>query len=268
MRRKSIIFLVALAVLVGALAYCPASFLRGTVDEQLVGVARVENMEGTIWHGDALLVFDNKQLRQTPVSWRFAPSLLASGVFGYAVELNKNSQQSNEIYGALTVGRGLSDLHVRNARVFAPAASVLPMLSPSLGLGMFSGQLGFTTDNMEIRPSPTLAAAKISGRASLNWRSANSLFLLGSAANDYQLEFDGKGAESTFLLKTLSGPMTANGQGTRVLERSVPYNAIKFNGTAKLPQALLSRLGNAQAWLSQLGRMEGDQLVINWTGRL
>ena len=268
MKQKTVIFLVLCAVFVGAIAYCPASLLRGTVNEQLIGIARVENMEGTIWHGDALLVFDNKQLRQTPLTWRFAPSLLTSGVFAYAVELNKNSQQTNEIYGALTVGRGLSDLHVRNARLYAPAASVLPMVSPGLGFGAFSGQLGFTTDNMKITPSPTLAGAKISGRASLNWRSANSLFLLGSAANDYLLEFDGKGAESTFLLKTLNGPMSANGQGTRVLEKALPYNAIKFNGTAKLPQALLSRLGNASAWLSQLGRMEGDQLVINWNGRL
>jgi hypothetical protein len=268
MKRKTIIFLVLCTMFVGAIAYCPASLLRTTVNEQMAGVARVENMEGTIWHGDALLVFDSKQLRQTPITWRFTPSLLASGMFAYTVELNKNSQQSTEIFGALTVGRGFSDLHVRNARVYAPAASVLPILNPSLGFGAFSGQLGFTSESMTITPSPTLAAAKINGRANLNWRNANSLFLLGSTANDYLLEFEGKGAESTFSLKTLSGPIAANGQGTRVLEKALPYNAIKFNGTAKLPQALLSRLGNASAWLTQLGRMEGDQLLINWNGRL
>jgi Type II secretion system (T2SS), protein N len=268
MKRKAIILLVSCTVFVGAIAYCPVSLLRTTVNEQLAGVARIENMEGTIWHGDALLVFDSKQLRQTPIKWRFTPSLLASGIFAYSFELNKNSQQNNEIFGELTVGRGLSDLHVRNAHLYAPAASVLPLLSPSLGFGAFSGQLGFTTESMAVKPSPTLTAAKITGRANLNWRNANSLFLLGSTANDYLLEFDGKGAESTFSLKTLSGPVAANGQGTWVLEKTPPYNAIKFNGAAKLPQALLSRLGNASTWLTQLGRMEGDQLLINWNGRL
>ncbi len=268
MKARSLILLIIAAMLIGAIATCPAIFLRGTINANLAGTAQLENVEGSIWQGAGLLVFSNKQLPQMAVDWRFTPSLLASGLFGYALKINKNSTNANDIAGELIIGHGLRELQVRDATLRAPAATILPLLNPSLGFGVFTGQIAFRSKVVAITPSPTLAAAKVTGRATLNWRSANSFFLLGSAANEYVLDFDGNGAQTAFTLKTLSGPMTAEGQGTRVLAQMAPYNTVQFSGRAKLPQALLSRMGNLQSWLGQIGRMEGDQLVINWNGRL
>ena len=267
MKRGSIIFLVLAAALLGAIIYCPANLLRGVINENLQGVARLENMNGTIWNGNALLVFNQKQLPQTPVNWGFAPSLLLSAQLGYTIEINKNNTRPSEIFGEFKVGQGFSGLQIRNAQLNAPASAILPLLNPALSFGGFVGQLNLNTENLEITPSPNFVAAKVAGRATLNWHNANSLFLLGNAANHYTLEFDGKGAESAFVLKTKSGPVAVNGQGTRVLEKTAPYNTVLFSGRAAMPPALLARMGNAQAWLSQLGRMEGDALVMNWTGR-
>ncbi len=271
MKSRSLIILVLAAILMGAIATCPASLFRSAINTELTGVARLENVEGSIWHGDAVIVFESKQLQylpKTPVAWRFAPSLLTSGIFAYALKINSSSGKASEISGEIIVGRGLSNLHIRDAKLQAPAAAILPLLSPNLSFAAFTGQLAFSTAEIAITPSPTLVAAKIAGSATLNWRNANSFFLLGSAANEYSIEFDGRGAEGTFMLKTLSGPLAAEGQGARVLEKANPYNAIKFSGRAKLPQALLSRMGNATTWLEQIGRMEGDQLIFNWNGRL
>jgi hypothetical protein len=121
--RWALISLGVVALLLGLLAFIPASLLEGAVARRNLSLV-LTNTTGTVWSGSAmLLVADSPQAARTPqanrtalrvpITWSFAPTSLARARLGFDVTAGNDALR--DIAGTAVVEAGVTDVAIRKA---------------------------------------------------------------------------------------------------------------------------------------------------------
>jgi hypothetical protein len=119
MMRVSIAFLWLFVVAVLALfALAPATWVDRRVAAVTEGKIRINDAQGTIWHGRGALS-DSRDTWRIPVGWRVAPLALARGALDIELEA---SPASGGPRGRIILGNDSAEFH--NVELRAPAAAL------------------------------------------------------------------------------------------------------------------------------------------------
>ena len=249
----------ALLGLLGALfVFAPARWLAQGITSATADQLQFVNARGTVWRGQADLMFTGGQGSQTRTTlpqglrWRLWPTLVG-GVPSLALELHAPCCTLQPI--ALIARPSLGGGEVRLAAFSSqwPAELLTGLGTPWNTLRM-EGQLSLQTDGLTLRWD--------SGRGSLHGALAveardlasrlSTLRPLGSYRMDVRAEADGN--TTTLVLQTLSGRLQLQGQGQWVGGR------LRFQGVAEAAPDSEAALNNL---LNIIGRRQGPRSLLN-----
>lgn len=232
--------LAVLVYLTLLLAWAPASLLSWALPHLTQQTVKLDQTEGSIWHGHAasarLHVATGPELQLGRLSWQFKLLDLFGGRLGYRLEL-----AGTDIDATGTLRAGAKGVELRDVRAELPAGW-LERLLPDLALWQPGGQLLLETRQLAISRT-----GQVDGQATLRWLNAVSGRVrpqLGSYRADIE------GTEDRFGLKltTESGPLFLQGIGKWSFRQGMV-----FNGTVRAaPESraeldgLLSLIGPAQ----------------------
>ncbi len=198
-----LLYLLFLLVAIPA-SWGPTIVLAGSTGSEWV----VTSERGTLWSGNAVLLSNNETefpRELGKIKWRFSPSLLFSGYFGFHVSFDGDILQLNGDIGCGPQGVLLRELTARLrpedlGRVYAPA-----------GVFSLSGDITFATRELAVRPK------EIVGKGRIVWRDAG----IGGelAKGDYGLDFSGDKNAVMLKMNTLRGEFVLNMQGKLIVAK-------------------------------------------------
>lgn len=247
-----------LGVLAALLVFAPARWLANSINAATNDQLQLVNARGTVWRGQADLMFTGGQGSQTRttlpqgVRWRITPTLV-SGLPAMALRLEAPCCTAQPV--ALTARPLLGGTELRLAAFSSrwPAELLIGLGTPWNTLRM-EGQLSLQTPGLTLRWD--------SGRASLQGALAleaqdvvsrlSTLRPLGSYRMDVRAEADGN--TTTLALQTLSGRLQLQGQGQWVGGR------LRFQGVAEAAPDSEAALNNL---LNIIGRRQGPRSLLN-----
>ena len=250
MLKKLLLFLcLTLALLI---AKAPASLLDGLVAHFTSDALRLQQAEGSLWHGRGVLAsrdaggrslspwlplawdFDAAALRHLAVAWHFSSSGTPVG----------------------TVEAGIQGLSVSQFALHAPANTALSPIPHPLARAGWQGDLTIESPRWNCPPD-----GKCSGEARLLWRGARSALFPGRQFGDYDIRISAQAGHLRYSVLTLTGEVIVNGQG------EAPYGQTpRFDGTISGEPTFLGRLpaiaGGAARPTGRAGQFE-----IHWPPR-
>lgn len=247
-----------LGLLSALLVFAPARWLASYINAATADQLQLVNARGTVWRGQADLMFTGGQGSQTRttlpqgVQWRISPTLV-SGLPAMALRLMAPCCTDQPV--ELTARPRLGGAEVRLAAFSSrwPAELLTGLGTPWNTLRM-EGQLSTQTEGLTLRWD--------SGRASMQGVLAveaqdmasrlSTLRPLGSYRMDVRAEADGN--TTTLALKTLSGRLQLQGQGQWVGGR------LRFQGVAEAAPDSEPALNNL---LNIIGRRQGPRSLLN-----
>jgi len=247
-----------LGLLLSLLLFAPARWLANVINSASADHIQLVNTRGTVWHGQADLMFTGGQGSQTRttlpqgVQWRLSPTLV-SWVPAMALQLNAPCCTVQPM--ALTARPGMGGAEVRLAAFSShwPAELLTGLGTPWNTLRM-QGQLSLRTDGLTLRWDR--------GRSSLQGAMAveaqdlvsrlSTLRPLGSYRMDIRADADGN--TTILALQTLRGRLQLQGQGQWVGGR------LRFQGVAEAAPDSEAALNNL---LNIIGRRQGPRSLLN-----
>lgn len=247
-----------IGLLAALLVFAPARWLAQTINSATNDQLQLVNARGTVWRGQADLMFTGGQGSQTRttlpqgIQWRLSPTLV-SGMPAMALQLNAPCCTAQPV--ALTARPSLGGAELRLAAFSSrwPAELLTGLGTPWNTLRM-EGLISLQTDGLTLRWD--------SGRGSLQGALAveaqdlvsrlSTLRPLGSYRMDVRAEADGN--TTTLALRTLSGRLQLQGQGQWVGGR------LRFQGVAEAEPDSEAALNNL---LNIIGRRQGPRSLLN-----
>lgn len=247
-----------IGLLAALLVFAPARWLAQTINSATNDQLQLVNARGTVWRGQADLMFTGGEGSQTRttlpqgVQWRLSPTLV-SGMPAMALQLNAPccTLQPMALTARPRLGGGEVTLAAFSSRW--PAELLTGLGTPWNTLRM-EGQLSLQTGGLTLRWD--------SGRGSLQGELAveaqdlasrlSTLRPLGSYRMDVRAEADGN--TTTLALQTLSGRLQLQGQGQWVGGR------LRFQGVAEAAPDSEAALNNL---LNIIGRRQGPRSLLN-----
>lgn len=247
-----------LGLLGALLVFAPARWLANSINAATNDQLQLVNARGTVWRGQADLMFTGGQGSQTRttlpqgVQWRISPTLV-SGLPAMALQLTAPCCTVQPV--ALTARPLLSGAEVRLAAFSSrwPAELLIGLGTPWNTLRM-EGQLSLQTGGLTLRWD--------SGRGSMQGALAveaqdmasrlSTLRPLGSYRMDVRSEADSN--TTTLALQTLNGRLQLQGQGQWVGGR------LRFQGVAEAAPDSEAALNNL---LNIIGRRQGPRSLLN-----
>lgn len=197
MLKKAFVFaLLGLGLLV---AKAPATLLDSAAQEAFDGAVRLEQLEGTLWNGSAVLVLQGAM--HAPVAWQFTPSRLLRG------ELVWSGATGSALQGELTVTP--SGFSVHKLLFSAPARLVLPLVPGTLAHAGWGGRLSLQAEEWLC-----IKDRSCRGRLYLHWQDASCALLQGQRFGSYSLDLLGTGQRISLVARTLAGDVEIMGRGS------------------------------------------------------
>ena len=188
---------------VGLVVMAPASLIDSGLEQATQGRLRLTDTRGTLWSGTGQLEMRDRMQRTAvakSIAWRLLPLYFLRGQLRAEVVLDHAAKP-------FPVTLSPSQIEVADADISLPAAA--------LGLGEPKlAPLGLTGDVLLHVTRLALGRKAVAGSASLQWRGAGSAFTRVSPLGDYELRLDGEGTSVRASLRTLSGALQLDGQGS------------------------------------------------------
>lgn len=241
MRRWLLIALGLGAYALGLIATAPATLIDAGLRQATEGRLRLAESSGTIWSGTGQIEIRDVNRRTgiaKNITWRNLPAYLLRGQLRCEVALDHAAKP-------FPVTISLARIEIADADINLPAAA-LGLGVPKLAPLELSGDLLLHVARI------TLEAGAIQGKATLQWRGAGSAFTQVSPLGDYELRLEGDGAAVRASLRTLSGPLQLDGQGSWTRGGNP-----QFQGTAGVPKEHLQQLAPLLRMLA-VERSEGS----------
>jgi general secretion pathway protein N len=192
----------------------------------------INNPEGSFWNGKAsghaeipLPSAPAYKLILDQINWSWKPARLFAGELAWDVLLQNNSAKFN---GA--VGLGFGGVSLRAAQVEAPAQMITDIY-PAAALLKPEGKLQLATDSFSFSKN------NFSGKALLDWRSAQVAMSPVKPLGDYRALLNATGNAGDLQLTTVSGALKLNGKGNWTLK-----DGVRFSGTAQADPALAANI--------------------------
>jgi general secretion pathway protein N len=248
----------ALGLVAALIVFAPARWVADVINSATADQLQLVNARGTVWRGQADLMFTGGQGSQTRttlpqgIQWRLSPTL-ASGVPALALQLTAPCCMTQPV--ALTARPSIGGAEVRLAAFSShwPAEILTGLGTPWNTLRM-EGQIRLQSDGLTLRWD--------SGRGSMQGALAveaqnlasrlSTLRPLGSYRMDVRADADGN--TTTLALQTLSGRLQLQGQGQWVGGR------LRFQGVAEAAPDSEAALNNL---LNIIGRRQGPRSLLN-----
>lgn len=204
MTRRGLLCLGLGAYVLGLIITAPATLVDAALQGASNGRMGVAEARGTLWSGAGQIEWRDPERRNgfsRSVEWRFRPRTLLLGRATWEIGLGPSSSR-------FPVAILFSRIEIAGARIDFPAADLglaVPRLAP---LELRGDML------LQIREASIGRNGKLSGDASLQWRSASSALAPVAPLGDYELRLLAEGATGHALLRTLSGPVQLDGKGS------------------------------------------------------
>ena len=206
----------------------PASLVDGLLAHYTGEGLRLQQAEGTVWHGHGVLASRDPGGRSLSpwltLSWDFDTSALPRLAVAWAFSS-----------GGAPIGRieaGPAGLDVSGLSLHAPANAALTPIPHPIARAGWHGDLGITAPTWHCPPS-----GACSGEARLLWRDARAALFPGRRFGDYEVQLTARDGHLHYTLRTLSGDVMANGRG-----EAAPGPAPSFVGTLSGEPEFLNRL--------------------------
>ena len=224
---RKLLFLAALTLAL-LLAKAPAGLVDGLVKRLTDGGLRLQQAEGSLWHGRGILASRDAGGRSLtpwlPLAWDFEAAALTR------LAISWSFSSSGKPVGVIEAGPG--GLGVTHLALHAPAdAALSPIPHPAARAG-WQGDLTLEAPRWHCPPD-----ARCSGDARLLWRGARSALFPGRQFGDYEIRVNAQAGNLHYTLQTLAGAVIANGQG------DAPFGQMpRFDGTLSGDPEFLGRL--------------------------
>ena len=247
-----------LGLLVALITFAPARWLASSVTSATQGQLQLLNARGTVWNGQADVVFTGGDGSRTQtalpqgIQWQLAPRW-ASGVPSAGLQLMAPCCTPEPINLTFIPRFGGAELRIAQSTSLWPAELLSGLGTPWNTLRV-EGQLALQTDGMVLRWDE--------GRTTLHGEAAiealdvasrlSTLRPLGSYRMTMRAEADGN--TTTLDLQTLSGALKLQGAGSWVGGR------LRFQGDAEAAPDAEAALGNL---LNIMGRRQGSRSLLS-----
>ena len=255
MRRVLLFALIALiAVSVTALAIGPAQWVASAVARATGGRILLAEATGTIWRGQATVVFspgDKEAARVSlpePLSWNLSPWRLLTG----AIELTLNHPSA--LLEPLRVQSHLfsGDAQLGTGRLRLPASLLVGLGAPFNTIKP-GGLLSLQWQRLEIE------RGRMRGDIVGEWQFATSTLTTVAPFGHYRLLAEGGFPNMRLKLLTVSGPLELTGDGT--IDQG---GRLRFAGRARAESSADASIKAQLAGLvSLLGRRDGDAAILS-----
>ncbi len=224
---RKLLLLVAL-ILALLLAKAPAAIVDGLLTHFTDGALRLQQAEGSLWHGRGILASRDAGGRSLtpwlPLAWDFDTAALARLAVGWSFS------SSGSPLGSVEAGPG--GLAVAQLALHAPANAALSPLPHAAARAGWQGDLTLEAPRWQCPRS-----GRCSGEARLLWRGARAALFPGRQFGDYEIRIAADAGNLSYTLQTLSGAVVANGQGL------APFGQMpRFDGTLSGDPEFLGRL--------------------------
>jgi hypothetical protein len=247
MFKKLLFFLfLTLALLI---VKAPASLLDGLVAHFTGDGLRLQQAEGSLWHGRGVLASRDASGRSLspwlPLAWDFD-----AGALGHLAVAWTLSSSGSPVG---TVEAGIQGLTVSKLALHAPANTALSPIPHPVARAGWQGDLTIESPRWQCP-----ADGKCSGEARLLWRGARSALFPGRQFGDYDIRVTAQAGHLRYTVQTLAGEVIVNGQG------EAPYGQMpRFDGTISGDPDFLGRLpAIAGGAATPTGRP--GQFAIHW----
>ncbi|MGE0350696.1 type II secretion system protein N [Hydrogenophaga sp.] len=247
-----------IGLLVALVVFAPAHWLASSVTSATGGQVQLLNARGTVWNGQADLVFTGGEGSRTQTAlpqglhWQLAPRL-ASGSVALALALRAPCCTPEPMALTLIPRLGGAELRVGATSSLWPAELLAGLGTPWNTLRV-EGQLALQTPGLTLRWDQ--GRASLQGEASIEALDLASrlstLRPLGSYRMNMRAQADGN--TTTLDLQTLHGALQLQGSGQWVGGR------LRFEGVAEAAPESEAALGNL---LNIMGRRQGPRSLLN-----
>ena len=214
-----IYFLFAIAFFVTLIVTAPATLLASVVEGLSKGQFVMANATGTVWQGSAKPAIRQRSgslLAMEKLSWDIAILPMFTGKLVIQLRWD-NVEQTQPMVATLSFSR--IELH----HALLPLnASFLGEVSPMLKPVQLSGQMQISS------PEFTLTREGMTGNAVAEWTNAGSVLSAVKPLGHYRIDLVGAGTRLDLVLKTNSGVLLLEGNGS-----FTPEQGLKFQGTAR-----------------------------------
>ena len=250
MRRKLLVLAAfTLAFLVGR---APAALVDGLVAHFTDGNLRLQQAEGSLWHGRGILASRDAGGRSLspwlPLAWDFDTGALGRLAVGWRFASNGTPIGS--------VHLAPDGLGVSGIALHAPANAALSSIPHPAARAGWQGDLTVESPTWHCAPD-----GRCDGQARLLWRGARSALFPGRQFGDYALRIDARAGNLRFSLATLDGAIQASGQG------EAPFGQPpRFDGSLRGEPEFLSRLPAIAGGAARPTGTPG-QFEIHWPPR-
>lgn len=249
MRPGSLAILGIAAYSVFLVATMPA---RWVAERALPGPGRfaLQEVEGTIWHGDAKAAIGGFGGIFTidRIEWHFQPARLLQGRLAYGV-----SARGAGFEGKTELGRSFGGWALRDLALRADAA-VATALLPWMGAWRPEGTLNAAAAALDV------AGQQVHGEMRVDWAAAATSLADVRPLGSYRADVAAEGAAARVTVSTLAGPLRVAGKG----QLTFP-SQLTFSGEARGEAASAAAL---EPLLNLLGARRADGVhVIEWRTR-
>jgi len=208
------------------IATAPATLIDAGLQRASHGKLCLAEARGTLWSGSGQIEVRDSGGRSgvaKNITWLVQPGSLLRGHLVCEVKLGRTARP-------FLVAISLYKIELANADINLPATA--------LGLGIAKlAPLGLTGDMLLHVDSLSIERNKMQGNATLQWRDAGSALVPVSPLGNYELNFNGDGATTHALLRTLQGPLQLDGKGLWESGGSSDFSAL-----ARVPPQLQQQL--------------------------
>lgn len=240
-----------LAVAITVLAFLPAAWMAGPLEQQTGGRLTLGDAQGSIWRGSAFIggAASSSDL-VTPLlpgrfSWRLSPLALIGMV---DLEL----ENAAALTPPVAIKGSWNEWRVSGASVVLPAERLAALGAPLNTLAP-SGQMRLSWNELSVARRGN--AVDLTGAMTLDLNDIASRLSPIRPLGAYQIEMLWQGQQAQLALKTVRGPLLLSGTG------SLTGGRLQFSGIAEAQKGKEDALANLLNLLGQR-RKVGDKNVI------
>ncbi len=246
------LFLLAVLTVALLIAGAPASLVDGALARLTDGALRLQQADGSLWHGRGILASRDAGGRSLtpwlPLAWDFDTAALARLAVGWTFRSNGSPLGGIEA--------GVHGLAVAGLTLHAPADAALASLPHPAARAGWQGDLTLDAPRWQCPPD-----GRCSGEARLLWRGARSALFPGRPFGDYEIHLTARDGDLRFALHTLAGAIVANGHGEAPFGQPPRFDA-SLRGDPEFLSRLPAIAGGAARPAGRPGEFE-----IHWPPR-
>ncbi len=219
----------------------PASWFAWGLNRYSGGMARLDPLTGSLWHGNGKLVIYYPQTVPHDLGnteWSINPFWLVTGRVQMHLQASSPDQQVDA-----TLRFGGNQMQLLDTKIALPASALSSFYSPA-SLISPQGQVSLQIGKFVI------SSKGLDGNAEIQWQNAASNLSTVQPLGNYRLEINGAGKTTNLKLTTLRGALELTGQG----QWEAQTGQLQFAGSA-VPR---ERVAELEPLLTIFGNDQGN----------